>query len=488
MNDFLINYLIGDLDIEERIEFMRKCSKLLLNDEIFIKDSYVINSINLTFTLLVSICNYYLANSTKNNFEISERLKRINLKRLYFLVAKKLSEEEKKTNKIVIENLYKEYYVFCEKCNWNESLLFKSREKAKNIDNIYNKKFTFSEIVILNELRVEQIIEYGSFYAKEMLGKNRNKKIRQLMNTDNYEFFYMLLTEKDNQKIIEYLNDNYHTFDLNKIKKLIPKFIQNYSIIENIDEQKRLENIEKKLEIMLETTIVNILNEIRNSLNIKKSSINNVSIKTENETCQKRAKKIVKLYIDGNYRNIKHFCKDLHMGISTFNSYIKLVKQIDEELYNQIEERLKMQSSRNISILNNELSKIVYFIKNGVELEDGRVKEFDILDYCKLINLSLENMRCFLNKSNLEMEDLKLIRKFLMQYRNFKMITKNYIYNEKNIVLVNDISHEVTIEEKEKVIEYLENNKIPLLNVTYNTALKRFLSNDLNVKQKKIII
>ena len=366
--------------------------------------------------------------------------------------------------------------------------MFKSREKAKNIDNIYNKKFTFSEIVILNELRVEQIIEYGSFYAKEMLGKNRNKKIRQLMNTDNYEFFYMLLTEKDNQKIIEYLNDNYHTFDLNKIKKLIPKFIQNYSIIENIDEQKRLENIEKKLEIMLETTIVNILNEIRNSLNIKKSSINNVSIKTENETCQKRAKKIVKLYIDGNYRNIKHFCKDLHMGISTFNSYIKLVKQIDEELYNQIEERLKMQSSRNISILNNELSKIVYFIKNGVELEDGRVKEFDILDYCKLINLSLENMRCFLNKSNLEMEDLKLIRKFLMQYRNFKMITKNYIYNEKNIVLVNDISHEVTIEEKEKVIEYLENNKIPLLNVTYNTALKRFLSNDLNVKQKKIII
>ena len=115
MNDFLINYLIGDLDIEERIEFMRKCSKLLLNDEIFIKDSYVINSINLTFTLLVSICNYYLANSTKNNFEISERLKRINLKRLYFLVAKKLSEEEKKTNKIVIENLYKEYYVLCEK-------------------------------------------------------------------------------------------------------------------------------------------------------------------------------------------------------------------------------------------------------------------------------------------------------------------------------------------------------------------------------------
>lgn len=493
MNDFLINQLIGNLDIEDRINFIKRCNNLLLNDEIFTKENFRVNNIDLTFSLLVSICNYYATNGSRNNQKILERLKAIKLKKIYYQAVKKLTNEEKNKNKVSIDNLFKEYYILCEKCNWNEEVMKKARKNAKNIDNDTNKKFTFNEIVIFNELRVEQIIEYGSFYAKEMLEKNRSKKVRELINSENYHLFVTLLNVTNKKTITEYLIDNYYKLDLKKIKEQIPQFVQNYAIAENITDENALANIEKELIFKIKNTLVAALSEVKGCINKEKSE--NESKKAsniENDSIEKQAEKIINLYLNGKYMNIKHFCKENHLGIGTFKSYLKVLEKTKTELYVKIKNKLYEQSKSKYSSINEELNKMLYYIENGVSLDDGTIKEFDIIDCCSLIKIPFISIRSLLNSSDLSIYDLKMIRDFLNVYTNSytdnKNLSRKILFKERNIIILNGQSHEITNDEKEVVIAYLENNNIPLLNTTYNIALKRFFEGTLiqNSKQKKL--
>lgn len=483
MNDFLFNILIGELDIEDRIEFMEKCNRLLLNDEIFIKDNFKVKNMDLTFNLLTSLCTYYINNSVKRNPKISQRLKKINLKRIYFLVVKELTENEKKVNKVLIDNLYKDYYEICEKCNWNEEFIRYSRRKSRIIENVSNDKFTYSEIVILNETTTEQIIEYGYFYAKSILKKDRSKKIREIMNDRLYILFDMIIKKKNNKQIIEYLNINYQNIEINELKAKLPKFLKYYSIVEDISDDKELDKIKNILEFEIDNKFTKILKKVKNNSESKQG--NNEKVLTKEIIIEKSYKNL-NLFLEGKYRSIKQFCREMHISISTFKEYISTIETIDKELYDRVAEQIKMQTSIRKANVNDGLLKIVYYIENGIELEDDTIKEFDLLDCYELTGISLINIRCLLNRSGLSEEELKIIRDFLNKYRNCKNISENAIYMERNIVIIDNQNYEVSDIEKRRAIEYLKANNIPLLNVTYNLALKKILNGNLKKTTKKL--
>lgn len=482
MNDYLINKLTENFDVTDRIEFYHKAKKLLLNDEIFKKSSFKVCGIDLSFTLLVSVCTY-LNNSNKNNVELSRQLNKIKLKKLYFLACLDLTEIEKENNRVLIDNLYKEYYDLCEKCNWNERKLKLLTKKAKMLDDDLLKKYTFNEIVILNELQVSEIIDYASFYSRKIMFKVRNKKNRELMNTDEYEFFDMIVKNKPIEEINNYLKNNIKLSTKNKIKSLIPGFITNYSIVENVTNKEVLKQIETKILITIDEITIPKIN-LKNENNMPLKSIENFSEKEIND-----AKKYIELYIKGKYRSPKHFCKDMEMKISVFKQYLTIVSQNDNELFNDYQNTVKKHNQIKCALIDEELTKLANYIKNGIQLEDGTIKEFDLLDFYQLETLPFNNIRGLLNKKDItiDVEILKTIREFLNRYIMQTRITKHSIYMEKNIIIRNDEEYEITFEEKQKAIEYLEKNNIPLNKCTYKLSLNRVIYEHSTNKQNNNI-
>lgn len=482
MNDYLINKLTENFDVTDRIEFYHKAKKLLLNDEIFKKSIFKVCGIDLSFTLLVSICTY-LNNSNKNNVELSRQLNKIKLKKLYFLACLDLTEIEKENNRVLIDNLYKEYYDLCEKCNWNERKLKLLTKKAKMLDDDLLKKYTFNEIVILNELQVSEIIDYASFYSRKIMFKVRNKKNRELMNTDEYEFFDMIVKNKPIEEINNYLKNNIKLSTKNKIKSLIPSFITNYSIVENVTNKEVLKQIETKILITIDEITIPKIN-LKNENNMSLKSTENFSEKEIND-----AKKYIELYIKGKYRSPKHFCKDMEMKISIFKRYLTIVSQNDNELFNDYQNTVKKHNQIKCALIDEELTKLANYIKNGIQLEDGTIKEFDLLDFYQLETIPFNNIRGLLNKKDItiDVEILKTIREFLNRYIMQTKITKHSIYMEKNIIIRNDEEYEITFEEKQKAIEYLEKNNIPLNKCTYKLSLNRVIYEHSTNKQNNNI-
>lgn len=480
MNDYLINELIKGFDIKDRIAFFESAKLQILDDEIFTKEIFKIYNIDLTFTLLVSICTYL--NNYKNDIELTNQLKKIKLRKIYFLACLNLTEEEKYNNRILINNLYKEYYELCEKCHWNERKLELLTKKVKTLDKNIIEKYTFNEIVILNELQASEIIQYGAFYSSKIIGKIRNKINRELMNKDEYEFFDMVVKDAKIDEIANYLENNINLSTRNKIVMLIPKFIENYSVVENVTNETVLKKIEDKINSKLDMIIT--YQKDRKAKTNKKVEVK----KTLSEQATEEAKKNIELYIRGNYRNIKRYCSDMEIKISIFKKYVRIVAQNNPELYKTYQDKLKTHQELRYTLITDDLLKLSNYIKNGIQLEDKTIKEFDLLDFYLLNIIPLSNIRNLLNceKIDIDVEDLKVIRDFLNKYIRQKRIIKQSVFREKNIVLINNIEHEITYEEKQKAIEYLETNKIPLTNITYKLSLNRVIYNLSCEKQKTI--
>jgi hypothetical protein len=53
--------------------------------------------------------------------------------------------------------------------------------------------------------------------------------------------------------------------------------------------------------------------------------------------------------------------------------------------------------------------------------------------------------------------------------------------------IIEGTGKEITIEEKEKIIKYLEKNNIPFNRMTYNAALKRYIDEFINLDNEKTL-
>lgn len=393
MNELLFQKIISKLNNINKKDFILNLEKYILNYSILEEIDFKIENISLTFNSLVSIASYI--NNKEFSFELAKKIKDIQNQKLFFLVYTKLTDEEKKSKRQLFDNLYKDYYELCEKNNWNEQTLSELKTKSKLLE---DTALTINEEIILSELKIQEIFEYANYYSKNFIGKNRGKKIRNLMNKNEYIFFTMILNDEKEEKIIEFVC---RYINKTSINDLVYEFINDYSIVENIES-------------------MSILNEIRNTIITKISTINFDSVELANSNLIEnnevgQALKFINLYVDGDYRNIKCFCKEFNLKISKFKNYILLVSQNNKKLYERYLLNVKMhENKRNLS--NDELLNIlINYIKNGI-IKDGMMTEFTLEDYYNTINLPFENIAEILNDSKIKnIEDLELLKKFIVQ-------------------------------------------------------------------------
>lgn len=170
------------------------------------------------------------------------------------------------------------------------------------------------------------------------------------------------------------------------------------------------------------------------------------------------AKKVITEMVYGS-KWIPTFLKKL--GEETFYRYLTLIEMYDESLYNLY---LFRRNSKMASLDENIIESIVFYINNGI-LENGVLREFNILDYFRMVRLPIDTFINILQEYDNEVK--QVIVKFLLQ-------NKARLHP-----LTDTITSNVDIDEDSIVKKYLILNDLPMFDLVYMLVLENYRNGNL---------
>lgn len=208
------------------------------------------------------------------------------------------------------------------------------------------------------------------------------------------------------------------------------------------------------------------------------------------------ARKMVNNFISSNM-NISEFCKNMNIDEKSFKKAVGIVKEVDNDLYEDYFKRIESIQIKSYQSILNEVNKLVDNIKKGVTNDAGQTRNYDAIDFYLDINVSPKTIND--SAKVLSSSDYYILRKFLGE---------NHLLEKKSPFSLKPILEERTeincardkdglpiagtgrvIEESEKlaIVDFLKNNNIPINKRTYNTAFKRYINDDLFSKSNDLI-
>lgn len=129
--------------------------------------------------------------------------------------------------------------------------------------------------------------------------------------------------------------------------------------------------------------------------------------------------------------------------------------------------------------------EIVRNIENGVKIEDGSVREFDIIDYYSYTKLP-PNKMVFLLRKYANTPSLLFLKKFAGKNDNDyvlresdiqKKLDDRTVFNckfDENGKVIPGTGFEISDADKLFIFDYLRKNNIPVTDLTYSAGLRRF--------------
>jgi len=246
-------------------------------------------------------------------------------------------------------------------------------------------------------------------------------------------------------------------------------------------------------------------NKVKEQLKLKiKMYIEYISDKNRNELENKKIKEMqqiistaieaIKKFInDTECYTIDYFCYKNGFDKKTFEEYITIIREYQTDLYNIYDKKINDIRNQRYAIIINQVKYIIEKIKNGIE-EYGIHRPFDIIDYYNATKISLEDL-LRLAKDIISPNEFNILKRFITQnISGAKHIPSviAQIMSEKVIVKYDKDSRGNPIpgteelfsnEEKEKLINYLRENNIPINLKTYNTLYRRYRNGTIDIKQ-----
>lgn len=199
------------------------------------------------------------------------------------------------------------------------------------------------------------------------------------------------------------------------------------------------------------------------------------------------AKFAINHYINfSNSYKTKEFLALLGIDEETFNFCVRTVEELDVDLYNMYleckEQNNKIRCFKNLTTISN----LATGIRTGV-LVDGT--KFDLLEFIKRVPFkNSHNFYYVINNFMLRnnFSDCQIILNYI--YNNqlhlpnvFKPLNVSSLYNIKTIIN----GKELTREDIDIIVEYMNQNNIPLIRKTYGIIRKMYLNDEINVDTVK---
>ncbi len=198
---------------------------------------------------------------------------------------------------------------------------------------------------------------------------------------------------------------------------------------------------------------------------------------------------VVRSFLDSKYELLDDYFDACDVDRKKFEKSLKIIKKYDHPCYHKYMQYVECLRRKNVSNLLIDARRIISLMKNGIELDSGQKRDFDLVDYYCCTSL---NKRDFLNiiRGKVSSNDYALVSKFLSRYRYDKFISGNGINelydtnvsfpcefdSEGNIVS----TYTVTKEDKQDAIICLKNKGVPLTRTTFSILLRRNVMERIN--------
>ena len=187
---------------------------------------------------------------------------------------------------------------------------------------------------------------------------------------------------------------------------------------------------------------------------------------------------------------------------SSYNRYLELLKKYSPDFYGKYIKKLEKEKQMNELMekkLDIEIKNIYNHIVNGIETEEG-LREFDMVDYYKLYgkynNYLIEYIKNNCNK--LSINEIKTLKSFHQtNVINDEVLSPKKINDFKETIiefncqkdqygyLIPNSGITISREEKENMLKYLKDNKIPITNKTTRALINRYKASMLNKPKVK---
>lgn len=231
------------------------------------------------------------------------------------------------------------------------------------------------------------------------------------------------------------------------------------------------------------------------------------------------AKGVIKKYTySSEHSNIYEFCKIMHISINGFNACLNVIKVEDNYLYNKCLVKLKQAGVDNYYKYLEKCRDLARGIQTGF-FGDGI--QFDMLEFYHRLPFTGEKGRIdflYCRKTNPAIEDSKYIfgriekfteiadpdaNKIIMDFIKSKRITKIRIVDElwlmdkykditrfyKKVIDSNGnefiIDRQLTVNDIDKVIEYMKRNNLLFLEPVFIIVLERYFIGEINLDEDK---
>ncbi len=253
-------------------------------------------------------------------------------------------------------------------------------------------------------------------------------------------------------------------------------------------------------------TSYNVPNEIRDEIFGKLKIYNDHLTTDRNQTKEqekeeekngkiKIATEVISAYARSDFESVGDYCNNVNLERKVFDKHLALVKENDEKTYNEFLQHEENIKNRVRDDLVSRTLKVIDMMKNGV-VENGLKREFDLTDYYRYLPLGFDKMLRIVRDS-INPEDYRNLGIYIGTIKNDKELSENDIngiYTMKTTVGVQfdnenkaipGTGREITISEKQNIINYLKTNNIPVTNKTYDLVYRKWLSGNLVIEQEK---
>ena len=350
---------------------------------------------------------------------------------------------------------------------------------------------------------IPQILQHSEHISLDVLDYLYENKY---FDTDTYNKLYVKVS-----KAIESLSEKYKYIHYSIVMSKLEKE-EDLNIIDNIVENNNNlihpEYIRKFLnnyrQTLTEEEKENLKEQITTKIDEARKRINYKKMIKRRQSDVENTKEILKnidftLFLDNSIRSIKQFCQLVGITERTYYKCIKILEEVNNPLYLQIKEKIEKHNKKNKEI-NKSTENIISIVKQiefGIIDKDGNIRPFELLDYFLNTKLNYsEFFDIYINSNNCSKSSLTAFKNFMVNNKISYVIADNKMdkitvdqeLNGTTILMIDNEPYEVTREEKEEVINFLQEKEIPLYIKVYKQALRRHINGNLILEDEKKLI
>ncbi|MGN1371523.1 MAG: hypothetical protein ACI4XM_04550 [Candidatus Coprovivens sp.] len=188
---------------------------------------------------------------------------------------------------------------------------------------------------------------------------------------------------------------------------------------------------------------------------------------------------LLERFLNKDYKSKEAFLEEEGLSETQFDKILNNVMENDYNLYIQFINKFDMLKSQRYAVLMKMVDYVLKALVEGVN-DNGIVRPFTFLDYCLLTNLPFDKFTVLVvNSKKLNSINIRQFRSFEKMVKSSRLVTNQEIFNERLIIKIDDIMHEVSLEEKELALRFLRIKGLSNYYSLYKGALNKVLKGEI---------